>query len=120
MAKYREKNPEQVRTASREWYARNIESQRDRVRNNRQPIREFLQTVKDSSGCMRCGIRGGNLHFHHVGERRFFLGNARIFKPIEEIIRELAKCIVLCISCHRKVHAGTPFIERPVEGNTAL
>ena len=67
--------------------------------------RDFIQTTKLDSGCVKCGYRDdpANLHFHHPrGDKSFTVGEIR--KGMKLLRQEIAKCVVLCFSCHYKVH----------------
>lgn len=62
--------------------------------------REYSSRQKryDDWTCQRCGVRGGNLHTHHItpvaeGGEKFDHDNL----------------ITLCVSCHREVHKDDPY-----------
>lgn len=66
-----------------------------------------IQAHKDR--CVICGEgRAAALDFHHVDPmtKSFNLGSAARSKSVDAVLREIAKCVVLCATCHRLVHAG--------------
>lgn len=67
----------------------------------------FLNYAKSHRGCYQCGERDpAALCFHHVGQKRFSIGNATHYKW-STIVEELRRCVVMCHNCHAKHHAGT-------------
>ena len=67
----------------------------------------MIKTLK-INGCAICGYNKCNaaLVFHHVNpeDKKFNLGNFR--QPINDIVKEANKCILLCSNCHREIHWG--------------
>jgi hypothetical protein len=56
--------------------------------------------------CVDCGFDGhsAGFHFHHEGEKDF--GIARNYnRRFELLLAEVAKCILLCATCHSIRHA---------------
>ena len=67
----------------------------------------LIQAHKDK--CVICGEdRAAALDFHHVdpATKSFNLGSAAKSKSVDAVLREIAKCIVVCSRCHRLIHAG--------------
>lgn len=61
-------------------------------------------------GCQQCGeMDPACLDFHHLNpeEKSFNVGGLKggLHNP-EKVREEIAKCVVLCANCHRKLHAG--------------
>lgn len=74
----------------------------------RQAKADFVNEFKSSKGCSLCGWNkfSEGLDLHHIkGTKEFSLGHARN-KSIEKIREELNKCVVVCATCHRGIHAG--------------
>ncbi len=65
-------------------------------------VRERLK----ESGCALCGYVKclAALEFHHVGDDKVLGVNEA--RSVREVLREAAKCIVVCANCHREIHAG--------------
>jgi 5-methylcytosine-specific restriction endonuclease McrA len=63
----------------------------------------YLNEVKLSSGCVRCGYKqhSAALQFNHINplEKSFQLGG-NFRKTKEKLDAEIAKCEVLCANCH--------------------
>lgn len=54
--------------------------------------------------CLHCGYKKyiGALEFHHLGKKRFKVGDAPSRK---EAFHEIKQCILLCSNCHRELHS---------------
>jgi hypothetical protein len=67
-----------------------------------------LYLIKILGGkCSKCGYSTNivSLAFHHRGGKEFQLDIRSLFnRKIEPIIKEVAKCILLCRNCHAEVH----------------
>lgn len=65
---------------------------------------------KKKAGCFICGYSKytGALEFHHIdpSTKSFSIGGNGAGKNLNEILKELAKCVLLCSNCHREVHGG--------------
>jgi hypothetical protein len=108
------------REASKRYYERHKEAERARslAKRNLQ-IAPLLAVVtqEKAAGCLLCHERDADcLDFHHRDPALKTVSIARMIrmgKPTEAEVRaEIAKCVVLCANCHRKVHAGS--LELPV------
>lgn len=95
---------------AREYYRKNGYKAKQIVRAKARldKQREYLNEIKHQRGCKFCSeCEPCCLDFHHLDPtvKEFNLGrttNVSIKKRDEE----LAKCIVVCSNCHRKIHAG--------------
>ena len=80
-------------------------SLRDRERRLQAWSRENLRILKAVQGCADCGTHDGQLCHHHVDpstkKRDVSTTCGRSF---EMFVEEVAKCTVLCRSCHKKRH----------------
>ena len=88
------------------YVCKDCEHESKRVaREHKKSIIEELKTV----GCACCGEKDTVcLDFHHYdpSEKEFNLSTA-LTKPVNKLIEEASKCVVVCSNCHRKIHAGT-------------
>lgn len=78
----------------------------DRARYRRQ--REYLESLK--LRCEKCGeTRPEVLDFHHKdpAEKDYTIGRSPV-RTVDNLQREIKKCVVLCANCHREFH----FLER--------
>lgn len=71
----------------------------------------FKQTCVDYKGgkCEICGYCKyiGALDFHHLDPKeKDFAISSRVSMKLENIKKELDKCVMLCSNCHRETHAG--------------
>ena len=88
------------------WYSKNRETQKERVKRRRKEIQVWLLTLKTE--CSVCGEGDPIcLDWHHVREEK----ETNIASVVtlgwgkERILKEIAKCDLLCANCHRKEHA---------------
>jgi hypothetical protein len=77
----------------------------------RKKIREQYRKDYDAyKVTLRCSVCGDGrwyvLDHHHRNptEKKFEITSMRGVYPIATIMREVAKCIVLCSNCHRELH----------------
>ena len=70
----------------------------------------FLTKLKESRGgkCIKCGYNKCTqaLEFHHIdpSKKDFTISNGN-FK-LQEAVKEIKKCILLCSNCHREFHSN--------------
>lgn len=66
--------------------------------------REYAYKYLATHGCVDCGERDPIvLEFDHVrGEKEFTIGKSYDFS-LDKIKKEIAKCVVRCANCHRRV-----------------
>lgn len=65
---------------------------------------------KYGNTCVICGYNTCylSLDFHHLNKDDKLFQPSKLLlinKPIEEIFKELDKCILICANCHRELHA---------------
>lgn len=78
-------------------YAR--EARKERVRENK----AWLGLLRATGCCVDCKTPE-NLHFHHLHNKRFKISRT-MSRTRATLAAEIAKCILLCASCHSKRHA---------------
>lgn len=84
------------------------ERTRERNRLRRNTHRTKIQEYKQANPCVSClEPEPCCLEFHHLNpaEKDFELCRAGN-ESWETIEREIAKCVVLCSNCHKKIHMG--------------
>ena len=104
---YEERRREKKAQYSQQQYRDKPEIKQSVVKRQ-QDMREFLQQIKMGLSCKRCGIDDWRvLDFHHTNgqTKEFSIANAisRGYNK-ERILREVARCEVLCSNCHRILH----------------
>jgi hypothetical protein len=69
-------------------------------------LRAWLTEYKKTLWCQRCGIHDHRvLQFHHEGGEDKIANIADMTRWSQQsILREIAKCVVLCANCHCIVH----------------
>jgi len=81
-----------------------------RVRN-----RDYVKSVKENASCSKCGyskkthadFTSRALEFHHTGDDKDF-NIGRISsknRSLENLKKEIDKCIIVCSRCHKEIHA---------------
>ncbi len=70
-------------------------------------VKEYINTVK-AGGCSLCGYSKclSAIEFHHVGEGKRFELSSVGSRSVEQIKREIGKCLIVCANCHREIHAN--------------
>ena len=67
----------------------------------------FIQNIKKDGQCSICGESDWRcLDFHHRNNDRVhsFSQIASRGWAMKRVVRELAKCDLVCVNCHRKIH----------------
>lgn len=94
-------------------YLQNISKYKTKARtNNKRYIKrnkEYVNQYKENKGCCLCKENTPEaLDFHHITTDKenniSRLTSSSI--SLTTLQSEMAKCVVLCANCHRKVHAG--------------
>lgn len=84
-------------------------NQKSSVQNARnQVIKNTIREYKASKGCFFCSEKEVCcLDCHHKGDKKYNISDmiAGNFS-INNIMKELEKCVIICSNCHRKLHAG--------------
>ena len=100
---YRARNREYVNSLGRAWYARHAEKRRTQRRQYMDTVRQVLNDLKVSKGCIDCGYNAhpAALDFDHVtGEKKSCVAEAKN-RGLKAALAEAAKCVVRCANCHR-------------------
>ena len=111
------KDKEKQRAADRAWWARNSDRENKKRYEKRKENLQWLAEQKKNLSCIRCGENHpACLEFHHTGVKRkeVSLMAARKWSR-ENILQEIARCIVLCANCHRREHG----IQRSIKAKTS-
>jgi hypothetical protein len=91
------KNPEAYR-----------QKERIRQRKYRAAQRSLIRDMKCGKTCARCPeAHPACLQFHHLdpSQKAFSINRGVVMKmPLDVILAEMAKCILLCANCHAKEH----------------
>ena len=96
----------------REYYQRNrqklLEQQKEKNKRHLIKVGEWLNQYKKHLFCARCHeSHPATLQFHHRNpeEKDFSISVYRTGKwSRDRILKEIAKCEVLCANCHAKEH----------------
>lgn len=94
---------------SPEAYKKQMQDQRksgDEWRKKRSKNRrKLIDQIKLSKGCLHCGYKSHAvaLDFDHLNpsEKRFNISQYFVFASTKDLMKEIAKCQVLCANCHR-------------------
>ena len=64
----------------------------------------MVKKLKQKKTCKQCGNNDHRvLEFHHLSDKEFNVGEGIKFSK-ERLLKEIAKCEVLCANCHAKEH----------------
>jgi len=101
------KNKEKQKQAKHESYLRNKHKIIDSNRKRRKEYREWFRELRSTLSCKECEENHpATLDFHHPDNNKEANVSrlVRSLYPKKRILAEIAKCIVLCANCHRKIH----------------
>ncbi len=102
------RNPEKFNAAWRKWYAANAKRKIEWQARRRVQLKAWLDELRASHVCEACGEKTPEcLQFHHVDPSEKDLEISKVIGhgwSKERILREIAKCRVLCANCHLKLH----------------
>ena len=106
--KWNVENNDKMKAYKRDYYHRNKECAKSKVRSRKVSIREWMNEYKTKCACSKCGeSHPATLHFHHTNPKEKDVAVAKATAhgySIERIEKEIAKCVVLCANCHAKEH----------------
>jgi len=106
---WKEQNQDRMKQYRKEYYHRNKESEKTRIRKRTEDLGKFLKDYKNSGlSCQRCGENHpATLQFHHKDPS---LKTVAVSSMVahgyskDKILEEISKCEVLCANCHFKEH----------------
>lgn len=88
------------------WHDKNKTERNKQIADRKREIQKFISSLKTK--CTRCEeTNKACLDFHHTvpGEKEICLSSAASRGwCIERILKEIAKCELMCSNCHRKEH----------------
>lgn len=101
-----------LRSAYKDYYKRNrdkvVAKVKIRNKSSRDKRKQEFDELRASIGCSKCNeTHPATLDFHHIdpstkiGLVSYMFNN---LVPMHKVRKEIAKCIVLCSNCHRKLH----------------
>lgn len=109
---WKKRNIERLRKYRRDWYHKNREREaalsRERQRIRTGKLKRWFRAYKKTLKCARCPENfWACLEFHHKASYKKEIAVSQAIAQgwcKERIVREIAKCEVLCANCHRKHH----------------
>jgi hypothetical protein len=105
--KARAKNPERYRDYMREYSAKNRKKLNDQMRARFHANIRWIRAYKEAHGCQLCSERDPRcLDFHHIdpATKKRAIAHMTWGQGKESILKEIAKCNILCANCHRKLY----------------
>ena len=104
--KWRENNPGRKKELGDRWRKNNCEKIREYQKKRYEQRRKWIRNYKLSKGCKICGYNkcATALDFHHETGKEFDISVVYFYKNLDEVKKEIEKCIVLCANCHRELH----------------
>lgn len=90
------------------WYARNKTAHIKNVADGKKEARQWFRNYKQTLTCSRCPESNPVcLDFHHKHSKDNNVATmVSQGASIGKLIKEIAKCEVVCANCHRKIHAS--------------
>jgi hypothetical protein len=106
------KDPEKRRTTQKEYqkryYANNSDYYKSKAKIQKKAIRLWFREYKKTLSCSKCPeSHPACLDFHHIDPKDKKMILSKLYPSgvsKKTILKEVAKCIVLCANCHRKEH----------------
>lgn len=90
------------------WYNKNKTKRRLQIDKRKAEIYQWFEEYRISIFCVECGeSHPACLDFHHLDASEKDLEVPLAVRrgwSKERILKEIAKCVVLCSNCHRKIH----------------
>jgi hypothetical protein len=106
------KDPIKQKEAKRQWYLKNKELTIKRSMAHKHRDQEWFKSIKSTKSCVECGeSRYELLDFHHIDPSTKITTVSDMLGRYgrSKILDEMAKCEILCKSCHMKHHYNYPF-----------
>jgi len=100
------KDVEEGNANRRKFYKNHFKEMRERRLKDRKRKRKYVDDYKLSKGCSVCGYNkcAAALDFHHNGDKKYNIANARNSMGLKKLEKEMDKCEVLCRNCHAELH----------------
>lgn len=97
------KDKPEVKQKRKESYKKN----KSKIYKRRQEKIDFINNFKSNKGCILCGWNkfSEGLDLHHIRDKEFGLAQSINGRSLQKIREELNKCVVVCATCHRGIHA---------------
>lgn len=104
-----EKGKAKALERNRRYTKRNPEAVKASQKKHKEKKRQVMNEAR-SSGCVVCGYNKCNeaLDFHHVDSstKEKSISDLLCSGSMDDLKKEISKCVVLCANCHREHHAG--------------
>jgi hypothetical protein len=98
------KNPDGPKSASKNWRNNNPEQVKRQHKIAYAKKRQLMNDIKQKHGCLICGEDSVCcLDFHHILDKDYDVTHLTA-KSYKIILNEIAKCVIVCCNCHRKIH----------------
>lgn len=90
----------------REYYYKNLKKYYDKNKKRQLFISQYLKDIKNNSSCEKCGENHpACLDFHHINPKnKLYTISTMVTNSLNKVKEEIAKCIIICSNCHRKLH----------------
>jgi len=107
LEKWGKENKEKIKGYQKKYRENNKEKRDADSRNRIARKRKMLSDIKLESGCCYCGYKkcSAALHFHHKDDSKSFI-LAHPHQSVEDLLKEVEKCEVICANCHAELHNG--------------
>jgi len=84
-------------------YLNNREKYKERNKSTREKIRGYIRMIKEETPCADCKINYPYwiMDFDHLENKSDSISNLSRIGNINTVLKEIAKCDVVCSNCHR-------------------
>lgn len=98
-----------IKERDKQRYDDNIHNRKTKLRDqqikNLIEVKKYYKKYKQSQKCSRCGDnRWYVIDFHHIKDKTMSVSLIVKKGSINQLKKELEKCIPLCANCHREIH----------------
>lgn len=112
--RYRERHPEKAAARHAAYCASHKEEILEKAARQQRWFTGNLRILRATQGCDDCGVHEGRLEHHHIDPdtKRDSVSRMSTYS-LEAFMDEIAKCTVLCGSCHQSRHVEMQGDEAP-------
>jgi hypothetical protein len=126
--KWRTANRSRHNARAMKWYydnpgkSKQMNTRNYKIQNEKR--NQVLSSIFNDHPCFVCGdTRHGCLSFHHLDPREKEYGVTSHSLTWKKMLKEAAKCVVLCLNCHTLYHRGDiqlPKVLTPIDTSKYL
>lgn len=104
---WRKEHQEELRKYRRDWYVKNKEHAKSKVKERREKLKHWMSEMKSTLKCSCGEYHISCILFHHLDPKEKDIEVSRAVADgwsKKRILNEISKCKIMCSNCHRKLH----------------